>query len=42
MKAVMSKLAGQTVDGKVVNELVRQKLGALMLIEAKPFSPSFV
>ena len=28
MKAVMSKLAGQTVDGKAVNELVRRKLGA--------------
>jgi len=27
MKAVMSKLAGQTVDGKAVNELVRRKLG---------------
>ena len=26
MKAVMPKLAGQTVDGKVVNELVRKKL----------------
>jgi len=26
MKAVLGKLAGQTVDGKVVNELVRQKL----------------
>ena len=28
MKGVMSKLAGQTVDGKVINQLVRQKLGA--------------
>lgn len=28
MKAVMAKLAGQTVDGKTVNELVRRKLGA--------------
>jgi uncharacterized protein YqeY len=28
MKAVMVKLAGQTVDGKMVNELVRQKLRA--------------
>ena len=28
MKTVMSKLAGQTVDGKTVNELVRRKLGA--------------
>ena len=28
MKAVMSKLAGQNVDGKAVNELVRRKLGA--------------
>jgi uncharacterized protein YqeY len=26
MKAVMTKLAGQNVDGKTVNELVRQKL----------------
>jgi uncharacterized protein len=26
MKAAMAKLAGQTIDGKVVNELVRQKL----------------
>jgi uncharacterized protein len=26
MKAVMAKLAGQTVDGKMVNELVRAKL----------------
>jgi uncharacterized protein YqeY len=28
MKAAMAKLAGQTVDGKIVNELVRQKLGS--------------
>ena len=28
MKAAMAKLAGQTVDGKAVNELVRRKLGA--------------
>jgi uncharacterized protein len=28
MKTVMSKLAGHTVDGKIVNELVRRKLGA--------------
>lgn len=28
MKAVMAKLAGQTVDGKAVNDLVRRKLGA--------------
>ena len=28
MKAVMADLAGKTVDGKVVNELVRRKLGA--------------
>jgi hypothetical protein len=28
MKAAMAKLAGQTVDGKAVNELVRKKLGA--------------
>jgi uncharacterized protein YqeY len=28
MKGVMSRLAGQTVDGKVVNQLVRQKLDA--------------
>ena len=26
MKVAMAKLAGQTVDGKIVNELVRQKL----------------
>ena len=26
MKAAMAKLAGQTVDGKAVNELVRQRL----------------
>ena len=28
MKAVMAKLAGQSVDGKLVNNLVRQKLGS--------------
>jgi uncharacterized protein YqeY len=28
MKAAMAKLAGQAVDGKTVNELVRQKLGS--------------
>ena len=28
MKAVMARLAGQTVDGKAVNELVRRKLSA--------------
>ena len=28
MKAAMAKLAGQTVDGKIVNELVRQRLGS--------------
>jgi uncharacterized protein len=28
MKGVMPRLAGQTVDGKVVNEIVRRKLGA--------------
>jgi hypothetical protein len=28
MKAAMSKLAGQTVDGKAVNEIVRRKLGS--------------
>ena len=28
MKAAMAKLAGQNVDGKAVNELVRRKLGA--------------
>lgn len=27
MKAVMAELAGRTVDGKAVNELVRRKLG---------------
>jgi uncharacterized protein YqeY len=28
MKAAMAKLAGQTVDGKTLNELVRSKLGS--------------
>lgn len=28
MKAVMGKFAGQTIDGKLVNSIVRQKLGA--------------
>lgn len=28
MKTVMPKLAGRTVDGKTVNELVRRKLGS--------------
>ncbi len=28
MKAVMAKLAGQTVDGKVVSQLVKARLGA--------------
>jgi len=28
MKAAMAKLAGQSVDGKTVNELVKQKLAA--------------
>jgi uncharacterized protein YqeY len=27
MKAVMARLAGRTVDGRVVNELVRKRLG---------------
>ena len=27
MKAVMAELAGRTVDGKIVNELVKRKLG---------------
>jgi uncharacterized protein YqeY len=27
MKAVMAKLAGQTVDGKIISQLVRSKLG---------------
>jgi hypothetical protein len=27
MKAVMTSLAGKTIDGKMVNELVRRKLG---------------
>ena len=27
MKSVMASLAGQTIDGKAVNELVRRKLG---------------
>ena len=31
MKAAMAKLAGQTVDGKIVNELVRKKLAAAKL-----------
>ena len=29
MKVVMAKLAGQNVDGKTVNELVRKKLGGI-------------
>jgi uncharacterized protein YqeY len=29
MKAAMARLAGQSVDGRTVNELVRQKLAAL-------------
>ena len=29
MKAAMAKLSGQTVDGKVVNALVRQKLSSI-------------
>jgi uncharacterized protein len=29
MRAAMAKLAGQTVDGKAVNELVRRKLSAV-------------
>jgi len=28
MKGVMPRFAGQTVDGKIVNEIVRRKLGA--------------
>jgi uncharacterized protein YqeY len=28
MKAVMPKLAGRSVDGRIVNDLVRRKLGA--------------
>jgi uncharacterized protein YqeY len=28
MKAVMARLAGRAVDGRTVNELVRQKLGS--------------
>lgn len=28
MKAAMARLAGQNIDGKAVNELVRKKLGA--------------
>ena len=28
MKSAMARLAGHTIDGKVVNELVRRKLGA--------------
>jgi uncharacterized protein YqeY len=26
MKAAMARLAGQTIDGKLVNEMVRRKL----------------
>ena len=37
MKAVMGRLAGQTVDGKVVNELVRTKARRLKNTR-KPFS----
>lgn len=28
MKAVLAKLAGETVDGKLINQLVKSKLGA--------------
>jgi uncharacterized protein YqeY len=35
MKAAMAKLAGQTVDGKAVNDLVRQRLASASP-EAKP------
>jgi len=28
MKSAMARLAGQTIDGKALNELVRKKLGA--------------
>ena len=28
MKAAMARLAGQSVDGKTVNELVRQRLAS--------------
>jgi uncharacterized protein YqeY len=28
MKAVMAALAGRTVDGKAVNDLVRKRLGS--------------
>jgi uncharacterized protein YqeY len=28
MKAIMARLTGQTVDGRVVNEIVRQRLGS--------------
>jgi hypothetical protein len=28
MKAAMARLAGQTVDGKAVNELVRRRLAS--------------
>jgi hypothetical protein len=27
MKAAMARLAGQTVDGKILNDLARRKLG---------------
>ena len=29
MKAAMAKLSGQTVDGKAVNDLVRQRLSSI-------------
>ena len=40
MKAVMAKLAGQTVDGKAVNQIVKSKLGGWrrnMRLESAPF-----
>src|SRR5262249_55721637 len=37
MKAVMGALAGKTVDGKAVNELVRKKLGSCPIRAANFF-----
>jgi hypothetical protein len=42
MKGVMSRLAGQTVDGKVGQPARPPETWRLKLIEAKPFSQSFV
>ena len=44
MKAAMARLAGQTVDGKTVNELVRKKLRRRVAhgvgSESRPFLPT--